>query len=91
MTRRVEEVFILRFLVGNGECRVSHLQFADDTMIFYDADMNYLGYSRCILRCFETVSGLNINFSKNELFQVEEVSNIETLPWILGWKIGMLP
>lgn len=49
---------------------VSHLQFADDTMIFCDADATQLGYLICILSCFEIVSGLKINLAKSALFQV---------------------
>lgn len=38
MIRMVDGVCILGFVVGRGGCRITHLQFADDTMIFYDAD-----------------------------------------------------
>lgn len=46
---------------------------------------------RCILCCFEAVSGPKINLAKSELFQIGEVPNLEGLAWILGWKIGVLP
>lgn len=91
MLRRVEEGLIPGFLVGNGECRVSHLQFADDTMIFCDANVRQLDFLRCILNCFEAVFGLNVNLAKSELFQVGEILNLESLAWILGCKIGSLP
>lgn len=91
MLRRAEQSFMSGFLVGNDECRISHLQFVDDTMIFCDADVCQLGYLRCILSCFEAVSSLHINLAKSELFPVGEVSNIENLAWILGCKIGTLP
>lgn len=91
MLQRVEENFIPRFLIGNGECRVSHLQFADDTMIFCDADVMQLGYLRCILNCFEAMSSLKVNLAKSELFQVGQISNLESLAWILGCKIGSPP
>lgn len=68
-----------------------HLRFADDTMIFCDADEYQLGMLRCIQCCFETVSGLKINLAKSELFQIGEVPNLEGLTWILGCKIGVLP
>lgn len=79
MLRKAEVGFIPGFLVGNGGCRVSHLWFADDTIIFCDSDIGQLGYLRCILNCFKVVSGLNVNSAKSELFQVGEVSDLESL------------
>lgn len=52
--------------------------------------MRQLGFFR-FMHCFEAMSGLNINLEKNELFQVGEVSKIDSLAWILGYKIGSLP
>lgn len=49
MIKKVEGDLISRFLVDDGNCRISHLQFTDDTMIFYDADEIQIGYLRCIL------------------------------------------
>lgn len=91
MITKSEGMYIPRFTIGKGSCSISHLQFADDTMIFCDADERQLGYLRCILYCFEVVSGLKINFAKSEMFQIGEVSNIRDLAWILGCKIGFLP
>lgn len=34
---------------------------------------------------------LKINLAKSELFQIGDVPNIESLAWILGYKIGYLP
>lgn len=91
MLRKAEADFISGFLIENGRCRVSHLQFADDTMIFCDADIGQIGYLRCILNCFEVVSGMHVNMAKSELFQVGEGCDVESLAWILGCKIGVLP
>lgn len=60
-------------------------------MIFCDADVRQLGFLRCLLRCFEVVSGLNINLAKSELFGIGDVPDIGNLAWILGCKIGILP
>lgn len=48
-------------------------------MIFCDADEIQLGYLRCILACFEAVSGLKINLAKSVMFQISEVPNIRDL------------
>lgn len=82
MIRRVENEYLLGFVVRRGGVRVSHLQFADDTMIFWEANEMQLGYLRCNLCCFEAVSGLKINLGKSKLFQVGVFPNIEGLAWI---------
>lgn len=41
--------------------------------------------------CFEAISGLKINLTKSELFQVGGGCDIESLAWVLGCKIGHLP
>lgn len=43
------------------------------------------------LRCFEAVSGLKINLSKSEIFQVGAINDLNIFPAILGCKIGCLP
>lgn len=66
------------------------MQFADNIMIFCDANVSQLGLLRCLLRCFEAMSGLNINLAKSEMFPVGMVPNIDRMAWILGCKIGSL-
>ena len=46
---------------------VSHLLFADDTLIFCEADLEQILILHMILIWFETVSGLKINLGKSEL------------------------
>jgi hypothetical protein len=40
---------------------VFHLLFADDTLIFCDPNVEQFRDLRCLLLCFEAVSGLKIN------------------------------
>ena len=63
-----------RFSVGNLEGRslvVSHLLFADDTLIFCEADLEQILILRMILIWFEAVSGLKINLGKSNWFRLE--------------------
>lgn len=84
MISKAEMRFISEFNVGSGEVFVSHLQFADDTMIFYDADVRQSGYLRYIRRCFEAVLGLKNNMAKSEIFQVRENYDIVQLGyWVI--------
>ena len=63
---------------------VSHLLFADDTLIFCDVEPSQIANLRAILARFEEVSGLYINFGKSELVPVGGVHNLEVLVGLLG-------
>lgn len=52
--------------------RVSHLFFADDTLIFCQPYVRNLLHLRCVLLCFQGVSGLKINLQQSELVRVGE-------------------
>ena len=51
---------------------VSHLLYADDTIIFCDANPEQLLYLRMVLTCFEAVTGLRVNMLKSEMVPVGE-------------------
>jgi hypothetical protein len=70
---------------------VSHLLFADDTLIFCEADPDHLLHLRFILVRFEVTSGLRINLGKSKLVQVGDVPFIAELVDILGCKTSNLP
>ena len=70
---------------------VPHLLFADDTLIFCNADPNQLVSLREILNRFEEVSRLRINLGKSELVLVGEVRNLDVLVGLLGCRHSSLP
>ena len=45
---------------------VNILQYADDTIFFGEASMENVKSVKAMLRCFEMVSGLRINFAKSQ-------------------------
>ncbi|XP_028069521.1 uncharacterized protein LOC114272052 [Camellia sinensis] len=51
--------------VGDAGFNVSHLQFVDDTVIFCEAEWSEILAIKRILRCFEVISSLRINFYKS--------------------------
>lgn len=54
----------------------SHLLFADDTLIFCDADPNQRRFFQFIFLCFEAVSSLKVNLHKSELVLVGQIPHI---------------
>lgn len=83
-------------LIGGFEVRpnglkVSHLQFANDTLIMCRASKDQVKYLRCVVRCFEVVLGLKVNLNKSKIFGVGHVNNLGRLADCLGCLVGPLP
>ncbi len=95
MLRRTEEAgLICGFKAGKARgsgLSISHLLFADDTIVFCDAIPDQLLHLRMVLGCFEAVTGLGVNMGKSELVPVGEVNNVSLLADILCSKVGALP
>ena len=70
---------------------ISHLLFADDTLVFCKPDVSNLGYLKCILLLFEAMSGLRVNLSKSALIPVGEVPNVHDLARFFGCGVDYLP
>ncbi|GKV52014.1 hypothetical protein SLEP1_g58623 [Rubroshorea leprosula] len=56
--------------IGGRGLIVSHLQFADDTVIIGDATERNVWAVKAMMRTFELVSGLRINYSKSQLLSI---------------------
>ncbi|KAJ9701691.1 hypothetical protein PVL29_006878 [Vitis rotundifolia] len=94
INRAVEGGFISGCrLHGSGgiEMNVSHLLFADDTIIFCEARKEYMTYLSWILAWSEAASGLKINLAKSELIPMGEVADLEDMAVELGCRVGVLP
>ena len=95
MLRRGEGAGLIRgFKVegrrGGGKC-VSHLLFADDTILSCDADVEQILHIRLLLLCFQAVIGLKVNVQKSEMVPIEEVDDVHALAEILGCRVGTYP
>ncbi|RVX04946.1 putative ribonuclease H protein [Vitis vinifera] len=71
--------------------QVTHLLFADDTLVFCDDSQEQLAFLSWLLMWFEATSGLRINLNKSEILPVGSVENAELLAAELGCKVGSLP
>ncbi|XP_028058131.1 uncharacterized protein LOC114262002 [Camellia sinensis] len=74
---RAKEVGLIRGAsIGPNDLRLSHIQFADDTIIFCKADWEEIIAIKRILRCFEILSGLKINFHKSQVYGIGVQDNL---------------
>jgi hypothetical protein len=71
---------------------ITHLQYADDTIIFLNMDDQSIIYTKFLLYCFENMSGLKINYQKSEVFALgcseEEMTRVAQM---FNCNIGHLP
>jgi hypothetical protein len=80
---------IVPHLVDNG---TSILQYADDTIIFMDHDLDKSQNMKLLPCAFEQVSSLKINFHKSELFSFSEAQEA-TVQYaeLFGCRTGKFP
>jgi hypothetical protein len=89
-----ERGLISGFSVGSsGQVRVnvSHLLFADDTLVFCGANSSQIRHLGALLVCFEAAAGLKVNLSKSILIPVGNVENVGQLAGLLGCGFGEVP
>ena len=93
LSRAKESGFINGFLVrgksGVG-VEVSHLLFADNSLILCDASKENLEYLSSVFMWFDVCLGLKMNLGKSEMILVGNVLNLEELAKVLGCKVGAI-
>ena len=70
---------------------VSHLLYANDTILFCDADSEQLMYIRMVLTCFKAITSLKVNMNKSEMVPIGEVIGLDDLVALLSCHVGSLP
>jgi hypothetical protein len=92
MKRAVELNRFEGFLIGNQGVMVSHLQYADDTLCIGAPTLENLWTMKAILRGFEMVSGLKVNFWKSSLMGVNVSQDFLWLASVfLNCKVSSVP
>ena len=70
MLKAKERSVLEGFKVGRNRIRVSHLQFADDTIFFANSCAEELQTLKSLLLVFRQISGLKVNLDKSKLFGI---------------------
>ena len=71
---------------------LSILQYADDTVIFLDHDIDLAKNMKLLLCVFEQLSGLKINYHKSDIFCFGQARECEEqYSQFFGCKLGQLP
>ena len=71
---------------------VTHLQFADDTLVFFQPKLEKVVSIKNVLKSFEHMSGLKINYQKSIMCGVGmDVAAVQPLANALNCHIQKLP
>ncbi|GKV30901.1 hypothetical protein SLEP1_g39668 [Rubroshorea leprosula] len=78
--------------VGNRGMKLSHLQFVDNMIMFGKTAEENIWEAKCLMRTFELVSGLKINFKKIQLMGINVSEDwMSKMGYILNYKQGTFP
>jgi hypothetical protein len=92
MKKAVEVSSFTGFRIGSSGVSISHLQYADDTLCIGEPTVANLWTLKAILRGFEMVSGLKVNFWKSHLMGVnvsEEFMRVASV--FLNCRVSSIP
>ncbi|XP_015972337.1 uncharacterized protein LOC107495679 [Arachis duranensis] len=88
----VRNMRITPLLVERDNIELSHLQFADDNVLFCPPEEESIKNYKRLLRCYELMSGLSINFDKSSLIPINcEHQWVRNMCSLLGCKEATLP
>ena len=92
LLKAVEREFIEGLQIGSKLVNTSHLQFADDTILFYPARYENIVNYRRILDCFSVMFGLQINYDKSALVPIHcEEALVTEMNRVLNCMVVSLP
>jgi hypothetical protein len=80
---------VMTHLIPEG---ITHIQYADDTILMIKGDDELITQIKFILYCFEWLSGLKINYHKSEpfIFGMETEDKVRVAN-MLNCQLGELP
>lgn len=76
----------------NGEVKISHIQYADDTIVKGKRSWKNVWSIKASFQMFKLVSGLKANFHKSSLIGINtHVEWLEEAASVLNCKVGGIP
>lgn len=92
VSRAVENGWFKAAKLGCDKVKVPLLQYADDTIFLGEASEENVVSMRRILRMFEMLSGLKVNFHKSSLVGINiERGELDSMANILKCEVGSIP
>nr|KYP67311.1 hypothetical protein KK1_013638 [Cajanus cajan] len=70
MAKAVEFQVFVGYEAGQEAVLVSHLQYADDTLVIGEASLQNIWAIKAIFQLFKVVAGLKVNFHKSKLYGI---------------------
>lgn len=89
INQAVEAGVLKPSVIEKDKVSISHLQYADDTMFICNGDKENLLVIKRILRLFELISGLKVNYNKSLLHEWNiDANTVEKEVIKLGCETG---
>lgn len=70
---------------------MSHLLFANDTLVFYEDSHDQMVHLSWLLILFKATSRLKVNLDKSDLIPIKGVVDVVELAMEMGCKVGEFP
>ncbi|XP_071718103.1 uncharacterized protein [Rutidosis leptorrhynchoides] len=78
--------------IGHDNLVITHLQYADDTIFFGEWNKRNAKYISKLLKCFENISGLKVNFRKSKLYGIgTSTTETEQMARYINCSAGSTP
>ncbi|XP_071699700.1 uncharacterized protein [Rutidosis leptorrhynchoides] len=78
--------------IGNDNLIITHLQYADDTIFFGEWNKRSAKHISKLLKCFENISGLKVNFRKSKLYGIgTSIAETEQMARYINCSAGSTP
>lgn len=92
ISRAIDTQLLEGFEIGNNNVMVSHLQYADDTLLIFTPTENNIWSAKALLHLFALCSGLKINFKKSTFISINvDELFVRTATLSLNCKSGCAP
>lgn len=90
--RAVERGLLKTAEVGRNKVKISHIQYADDTLFITEGGIEKAKAIKWILKNFELASGLSVNFDKSLVFGLDmDREDIATMAEKLECRVRVFP